>query len=804
MADSVWTSQLRIAGGNAVEDAPQIAFAERRDRRGRLVRLYLMAEAASAGGDAFIDAFVARIGEAFDPARRSLTGALTDAVEGRHEELRQWNREHLPAQQAGYGLSCALLREGEPGILAQVGPALAVLAGDPTPGAYRELHIRAHRGDDPAAGPIGGSGALRVHFFPMPAARDGWALLLTSNAERLLNAPGRAGLGQLAVDDVLPNLYPALRELNQTAALIISLPGNEPPPTPARRVEAPQPPPAEPQPQPPGASQPLQSSVAPPAPQPTPQPDQQTGQQTDRGNAAPEQPSAVHTALTDDEAAPRTRPTEPEAPTEALPPQTEQLDPLEQVEQAEQPEPSAPPAISAPLSVERQMEMVFSAPPEPRAAWPTNPFVAVELSVLAAEAASAGSGARPSWSRPLAELSGDLPDPTARRPELEKRRRHWPPLRTAALAFAAMLLALAAISAALLLPTILSRGDQQFGERLESARQGLAAAALGVDVASSRASLRQALSDVGLALEDKPLDQQALDLRSEIEAALAELDLLVVPAEFETLVDLGRFGPAIALGALRQTADGSALYALDEPGGRVFAISPTGAPSVIFSEGAALDSTGTRRAAKPLSIALDDDALWVLDADGRLFRLNDAGALLIDIPQPARLGSRNAIAIGGGALWLLDAAGGAIWRFPLLNGAGLDAPTRMTPRSDFAAAAEIAVAEQPDGATALFVAMTDGRLRRFIEGEERPLTLQGLDRGPLVPGSLGVGPSGLLYLADRGNDRVLILGPDGALTRQIAAQPLRGLRGVAVDETRGQIIYALPTTLLTSPLPTAD
>ena len=780
MADSVWTSQLRIAGGNAVEDAPQIAFAERRDRRGRLVRLYLMAEAASPGGDAFIDAFVARIGEAFDPARRSLTGALTDAVEGRHEELRQWNREHLPAQQAGYGLSCALLREGEPGILAQVGPALAVLAGDPPPGAYRELHIRAHRGDDPAAGPIGGSGALRVHFFPMPVARDGWALLLTSNAERLLNAPGRAGLGQLAVDDVLPNLYPALRELNQTAALIISLPGNEPPPTPARQAEAPQPPPAEPQtqPQPPGASQPLQSSAA-----------------------APEQPSAVHLTLTDDEAAPRTQPAEPEAP----PAQTEQPEPLEQVKQAEPSAPPALPALSAPLSIERQMEMVFSAPPEPRAAWPTNPFAAVELSVLAAEAASAGSGAPPSWSRPLAELSGDLPDPAARRPELEKRRRRWPPLRTAALAFAAMLLALAAISAALLLPTLLSRGDQQFGERLESARQGLAAAALlGVDVASSRASLRQALSDVGLALEDKPLDQQALDLRSEIEAALAELDLLVVPAEFETLVDLGRFGPAIALGALRQTADGGALYALDEPGGRVFAISPAGAPSVIFSEGAALDPTGTRRAAKPLSIALDADALWVLDADGRLFRLNDAGALLIDIPQPARLGSRNAIAIGGGALWLLDAAGGAVWRFPLLDGGGLDAPTRMTPRSDFAAAAEIAVATQPDGATALFVAMTDGRLRRFIEGEERPLTLQGLDRGPLVPGSLGVGPSGLLYLADRGNDRVLILGPDGALTRQIAAEPLRGLRGVAVDETRGQIIYALPTTLLTSPLPTAD
>ena len=790
MADSVWTSQLRIAGGNAVEDAPQIAFAERRDRRGRLVRLYLMAESVGVGGDAFIDSFVTRVGEAFNPASRSLTGALVDALEGRHEELRQWNREHLPAQQASYGISCALLREGEPGILAQVGPALAVLAGDPPPGAYRELHIRAHRGDDPAAGPIGGGGALRVQFFPMPAARDGWALLLTSNAQRLLDAPGRAGLGQMSVDDVLPNLYPALRELNQTAALILSLPSNEPPPATPREA-APPPQSADVEPPPAIGSEPFQSNA-----------DIKPEQETDLSRAMPEPQAPVAPTHSQPAAPPQSAALDAAAATQAIeleepPPQAEHPEPVEQVEQPPQPEQSAP------LTVERQMELVFSAPPEPRAAWPTNPFAPVELSVLAAEAAAAGAGSPPSWSRPLAELGGDLPEPSANRPELERRRRRWPPLRTAALAFAAMLLVLGAISAALLLPTLLSRGDQQFGERLESARQGLAAAALGVDVASSRAALRQALGDVNLALEDKPLDQQALDLRAEIEAALAELDLLVVPAQFETLVDLGRFGPAIALGSLHQTA-GGALYALDEAGGRVFSISPSGVPSVIFSEGAPLDAAGARRAAKPISLALDSDALWVLDADGQLFRIDDAGALLIDIPQPARLGSRDAIAVADGGLWLLDAAGGAVWRFPLLAGGGLDAPTRMTPRSDFAAASEIAVAAPPEGAAALFVAMTDGRLRRFIDGEERPLTLQGLDRGPLVPGSLGIGPSGLLYLADRGNDRVLILGPDGALSRQIAAEPLRGLRGVAVDEARGQIIYALTTTLLTSALPAAD
>ena len=234
MTDQVWTSHLRIAGGNAVEDAPQIAFSERRDRRGRLVRIYLLAESASSAGDNFIETFVARVGEAFDPTRRSLTGALTEALEDRHEELRHWNREHLPAQQVSYGVSCAILREGDAGILAQAGPSLAVLAGDPTSG-LRELQVRAHRGDDPVAQPIGGSGALAVQFFPMPTAADGWALLLTSNAARLVDAAGRVGLGRLAVDDVLRNLYPGLREFSPSAALVIALPPGEGAPSGGRR-----------------------------------------------------------------------------------------------------------------------------------------------------------------------------------------------------------------------------------------------------------------------------------------------------------------------------------------------------------------------------------------------------------------------------------------------------------------------------------------------------------------------------------------------------------------------------------------
>ena len=274
------------------------------------------------------------------------------------------------------------------------------------------------------------------------------------------------------------------------------------------------------------------------------------------------------------------------------------------------------------------------------------------------------------------------------------------------------------------------------------------------------------------------------------------------------MVDLGRFGPNIALGAVYLAGDqaGDRLYALDDAGGRVFSISASGVPTVIFSEGAALDGGGARRTGRPISIAPDAGALWVLDSSGQLFRIADAEALLVGLPELERLGSLDAIAADARGVWLLDARGGAVWLFPRSGAGGpLGAPLRMTPRSDLTAATEIAVAQQPDGAAVIFAALADGRLRRFIDGEERPLTLQGLDREPLLPASISVGrASDRLYLTDRGNDRVLILGPDGALRRQIAAEELRGLRGAAIDETAGRIVYAFASVLLSSPLPAAS
>ena len=167
---TVWSSQLRIVAGRAVEEAPQVGFVEKVDQLGRLVRLSILAESASDGADAFMDQFVRRIGELFDPGARSLTGALKAAVDTAHEELRGWNRQRLPAEHAMYGISCLIQRDDQPAVLGQAGPSVGLIAGDAGLAELRSIALYAHTpgSSDPVTAPIGSSDPVNVQFSAGP------------------------------------------------------------------------------------------------------------------------------------------------------------------------------------------------------------------------------------------------------------------------------------------------------------------------------------------------------------------------------------------------------------------------------------------------------------------------------------------------------------------------------------------------------------------------------------------------------------------------------------------------------------
>lgn len=774
----IWSSQLRILAGRAVEEAPQVGFVEKRDQLGRLVRLSILAEPAAAGADAFMDQFVRRLGELFNPAARSLTGAIKLAVETTHEELRAWNRQHLPEDHAMYGVSFLMQRAGQPAVLGQAGPTVGLLAGDAGPAGLRTTALYAHpaRHDDPVSRAVGSSEVINLEFAAAPGVSGGWALLLTSNTSALLDAEGRVALSRLPAQDTLQHLYSSMLNLRDAAALIVSLGSDWPPPESESDVE---------------------------------EPEAELEDEFDED--ADERASQSYEAVDADDA--------DDADGRPL---------LVSLDESTLAHEERPPRADARAG---HWDVTFDPPAAGElevVGWPVNPFAVTQVAEVQTMSLSA-TAAQPPLTRPIMELGRALPslleqrrDPLVDPPQIRPRgpRQRAATLRRAGLVLAGMLVILVGVAAVLLGPSLLRSEEDQLRSLVERARNGLAASQLAVTTDAAVLALEAALGDAEAALELNPLAQDALQLREEIEAVLAELNLVQSPGVLTPLADLTRFGPAIALGTVR--FGGGRAFVLDDAGGRVFSVTADGAVTVIFLEGELLGLGGRLRAGKPISLAWQstqstgagatgagpsgesdsvgsgptaDDALWILDSHARLYRWTPSGVLLMPIPELVRLGSVDAVAATAGSIYLLDQAGGAVWRFAVER-TELSEPVRAVGRTDLLNATELVAAVNPAGAVEFLVASSDGRLRRFGGDEELPLALD-LERPLLSPASLSLGlQSGLVYIVDRGEGRILAVGTDGGVVSQIQSAELAELRGAWVDEHSGQIIYALPSSIL--------
>lgn len=767
-----WTAQLRIAAGRAVEEAPQIGVAEAVDRRGRLVRIAILAEPVSSASEPFLDQFVRRVASQFDPASRSLTGALRQAIEAAHEELRAWNAERVPAEHALYGMTCMVLREDGPAFLAQVGPSTALLAGPPGLAGLRSISLYASasrsgtgaRALNAAATVIGGDQPLAFSFSAAPdsdGAAGGWALLVTSNAASLLDPERRVALSRLRGTDALRQLYPALLSLRDAAALAVSF-GDDDVSQPVAERNTPD-----------------SESALPPT---EPQASDLTDAQIEFSDESPESRGSTSTT-----SLPQQLTLAAEGLAVDLPVNPFAARELALVQQV------SPPLAAAGGAITQPVEPVFElsgAAPMPRERWDSPAIEPPRIPPL--QRPSAGGGAQPN------RLA------TARR---------------AGLLLAAMLAILAGVAAVLLGPSLTQSDADELQTQIERARNSLAATHLAADTETARLALEDARSEIEAALALNPLSADALQLRDEIDLALAELGLIQAPGDLLTAADFSAFGPALALGAV--TGGGDESFVLDDAGGRVFRLDAGGVITPIFVEGELLGVGDELRAARPISLAWQPTgqtagqsgaqsaaerggALWILDAAARLYRWTATGVLLVPTPELVRLGSVDAVATTPGGVYLLDGAGGAIWRFAVSetsDGVELSPPVRAVGRTDMLDARELRALVAEDGAVEFVVASSDGRLRRFSAEGERALAV-GLSQRLISPASISLGAqSGLIYVVDRADGRLVAIGPGGEAVSVIQSAELAELRGAWVDENRGLVIYALADRLLEGRLP---
>lgn len=350
------------------------------------------------------------------------------------------------------------------------------------------------------------------------------------------------------------------------------------------------------------------------------------------------------------------------------------------------------------------------------------------------------------------------------------------------------LAAVIALLAWTLLPRLLDEDRAaELDRALTAATEQISAADSAAGPNERRQALQQALGEVEKARAVSSQDPRVAAVEK---SARERLDLLDAITNVEQLTPVLTFAGTITapVNPEQLVVGGRAVWLMESGRGRVFRIDPQAQNSAteVYRAGESYSRTTAR---DPVAIAWDGakNRLLILDAGRALFSIgDDAGArpVAIALRGAADLKSTVAMTVYLSNLYVLDSAGGEVWRY-LPAGDGFDSErTGTLGGAEIAQASELAV----DGD----VFLLDGaRLRHFRQGRELAALLQGIDKPLQAPIALSEDMlRGVLYIADRGNRRIVAGDRELAFQRQYRHADFGDLRGVGVSSD-GARVYIL-------------
>lgn len=343
------------------------------------------------------------------------------------------------------------------------------------------------------------------------------------------------------------------------------------------------------------------------------------------------------------------------------------------------------------------------------------------------------------------------------------------------------------------------------------------AQALGDNPQEARSHWEAALELAGRAARLHPDAESALEIQRQAQEAIDRLDHV----RRLTTVELADFGsPNLKR---RLALHDRMLFVIDPTSGWVARVSLNRAGDGLTDEDIpVLVHTGQQVDGHNVGELID--AVWVDRGSGRqmsaLLILEEGGALVsydpgwqdesgspqlrrsfLGVPPP---GEAKAVATFDGRFYVLDTAAdgtGQIWRYLPRDDDYPDQPELYfanPPSRALTTARDIVI----DGH--IYVLYADGTIVKFLGGDPQPFEIRG------VPGGLGevvafaVDPDTGegVYVADRGNARVVSLGPEGAFREQFRAEgAFNALEALAVDEETGQLYTLGGGRLYTASLP---
>lgn len=359
--------------------------------------------------------------------------------------------------------------------------------------------------------------------------------------------------------------------------------------------------------------------------------------------------------------------------------------------------------------------------------------------------------------------------------------------------------------------------ESRFHGVMEQAEEHIALAqAAGVDSGDARAHWERALQRIETAATLQPNDASAPALREQAQGALDQLDRI----QRLTLTQLADFGSSNV--ERRLVFSDQALFVLDSRDGWGARVplhrTDTGAES---ENVVVLVRTGQQIGGEEVDRLVDcawadreggrqSGALLVLEEDGGLMSYDPAWGSESGAPQLTRLelsasepGRPVAAGTYEGQFYVLDGAenGGQIWRYRPQGNAYPQPPEpyfATPPDRGLDDAVDMAI----DGH--IYVLYGDGTVEKFLGGERQQFEIQGVPGGIGEIAGLAVDRrgSGAVYVADRSNDRIVELYPDGRFKAQLLAEEAFGaLEALAVSEAERRLYVLDEGRLYAASLP---
>ncbi len=323
------------------------------------------------------------------------------------------------------------------------------------------------------------------------------------------------------------------------------------------------------------------------------------------------------------------------------------------------------------------------------------------------------------------------------------------------------------------------------------------------DPTGARALLTEAKTRLDQLLKRRPNHTQAADLRKRVEVLLDEIGHV---QRITAVMELKSYPSSANLS--RVVVEGVYIFVLDRQAGKVYRHQLDGTQQALTSE--SLNAVLVSRGDQVNNILVGDlvDMVWMPMGNDRqkaaLVILESGGALVEYDPATGERTARRVAAsetwqfpklVGSyyGRFYLLDSSANKIWRYrPSGGGYSLPPDDWLETQIDLAGVVDMAIGNS------IFLLYADGRIQKLTTGQPDTFAVSDWDTPPNSPSAIFTRPpdeTQWIYIADRGNSRIVQCGTEGQFKRQLrltdvqieqVGDVLAGVTSLFVDEIGGR------------------